>query len=388
MIRQFIHSFNSLYNTVRISSWRYSFFSFMSGLSYFWLFINSSVVNAEVVMLFLLFSATCFGFAALGYFINDFFDISLDAKAGKTNRISETTPFKKLILFSVILLITMIPWIGLAANLFSWILIGIQILLFLLYSLPHLRFKENWLLSAITDACYAYVIPTLLSYNTYLLFFENKFSYTILWLTGSMFFAGFRNILIHQTNDLMNDKKVGVITFPQRAGLKKTVVTVWICLTVEVCFYIIFLLKLATQHHFLYPLIFLYFISVLINYYKYFSKKNKSGTIIQHHFSDHYYQIWIPLLFLLLLLTIDFKWCVFLVLHMLVLVPKHAYNSLISFYRKCVSGLKNIFIKIKFIAAFLVNNSIYYTLRIVGVDLKKKKKSLLEYLTILFFAER
>jgi len=388
MMRSIIHSLYLFYQSVRPAAWRHSFFPFIAGLSYLWLFLFAIPPSADSIWLLVLFFITTSGFAGTGFFINDFFDITIDAKAGKVNRVSKLSSSKKIILFISIITIALLPWVWLPANVFSWVLIGSQFLLFLLYSLPVIRFKDIWYLSGVTDACYAYVIPLLLSCNTYMLFSGGTLDSGIFLVGASMFFAGFRNILIHQIDDIPNDEKADVITLPQKIGLKKTTSLLWICFLFETCLYLGFLINNALHHQLFLTVSILYPLIIGISFFKKFRKQKKPGIIIMNRVNDHFYQIWMPLLCLFFLITVDIRWSILFFLHLLFLVPGHVYVSFVVMGKRLT--IQSVFLfrrvigQLWYIASLVVNNSIYYFLRFFGIDLVKENKSALEYFKFFF----
>jgi 4-hydroxybenzoate polyprenyltransferase len=109
--------------------------------------------------------ATLFGIAGLGYFINDWADIRSDQLAGKPNKVGELSLGVRLLILILLCAFSFLPWLILPMNEYSWALIGIEIILFLMYSLPPLRLKEKGFLGIITDTMYAYISKSYFLFN-------------------------------------------------------------------------------------------------------------------------------------------------------------------------------------------------------------------------------
>ena len=136
-------------SATRISDWRLSFVPFIIGCVYFWASLLHLDFSFFHFLIFCLSICTSFGFAALGYFINEFFDKKHDAQAGKINKLAILTWPKQLFLFLLILVLCFAPWLVLPTSRFSIILITIEILCFLLYSLPFIRLKNTYYFAGI-----------------------------------------------------------------------------------------------------------------------------------------------------------------------------------------------------------------------------------------------
>ena len=108
----------------------------------FLVFIPLSVFSIAVIM----------GFASFGYIVNDFFDKEKDRQAGKKNFLLDKSPAYQTGLILATLIFICFPWFYLPAALYSYILIGIQISLFLIYSVPPFRLKERGAAGLAVDA--------------------------------------------------------------------------------------------------------------------------------------------------------------------------------------------------------------------------------------------
>lgn len=154
---------------------------------------------------------TLTGIAALGYLINDYSDIESDTIAGKRNFFISASFFQKLNAFLVALVMAILPWYWLPYNAYSFGLLAIELVLFVLYSIEPVRLKKRPQLGILADTLYAHVIPVALAGYTFWLASKNSFPF--LFFAGLIFwqfFAGWRNILQHHISDRKPDKKSGV----------------------------------------------------------------------------------------------------------------------------------------------------------------------------------
>src|SRR6218665_977521 len=158
---------NSLARATRLADWQYSFIPQIFGNIYLWLFLFKIRPNVSSIILLICSLLTSLGFAALGYFMNEYFDIEDDTKSGKQNQLAVISKQQKAVLFLSICCVTVLPWLFLPYDSVSLGLINTQCFLFVLYSIPPFRLKKQWFLSVVIDSLYAYVVPFLLSIHTY-----------------------------------------------------------------------------------------------------------------------------------------------------------------------------------------------------------------------------
>lgn len=378
----------------RLNDWRFSFVPFIIGCVYLWFYVFSIQLNFQAVILFLLSLLTTFGFAALGYFINEYFDMAEDAKAGKANKLALVSPGFRLVLLLIFLFATFFPWLWLPADNSTLLLVLAEVGLFILYSVPPIRLKRIPVVSGIADACYAYLVPTILAYHTYLLFsgktLNNSWTISLLLFYVIVFFAGFRNIVVHQVNDVFNDTRSGLVTLPIWAGVKKTNALIALCVLIEVVGMITFSILTALQ----FPAFFIWlaiYLSVIIFklYHWPAAQKNLRYLSIHEtprHFTDIFYQYLFPLFTLALLLYTDWHWILVAFLHFLLLVPALFYKKLeFPFWL----AQKNVVAFAYFLNHHTIipirvagNYVLFYTFLVVGVNLRKRKISAWQYIKL------
>ncbi len=382
--------YRSLLIATRAKDWRFSFIPQIFGNLYLWLILFDIPFSISSVLLLILSLLTSFGFAALGYFINEFFDKEDDENSKKVNKLKLVSSVNQFWLFVLILLFTFLPWLFLPFNNISIVLISTQIALFILYCVPPIRFKKNAYLAVIIDALYAYTIPLLLSYYTYFLFAGSKtiyvsflFAYIFL-----LFIVGFRNIIIHYINDIFKDKLSGTKTLPRIIGVLKTNALLKFLLYSELflCTYVILLVAIKQK------ILYLLFIGVLYLVYKAIiqSKNLKDNIIVNRpirHIPDLYYQVYAPAIILFALVLHNLNWLILLPVHIALFIPFFRLQPIISWLQRISFKLYNIskllyYIVIRQLLSRIVNYTIFFLFLLIGVNLKIRKISALGYFKI------
>jgi 1,4-dihydroxy-2-naphthoate octaprenyltransferase len=373
-VKFFQERYKVFLTATRPGDWRFSFIPFIFGNLYLWMIMLDIAFSLQSLILLLLSLTTSFGFAALGYFINEFFDIKDDAIAGKINKILLLSPLKQLILFLGIVAFTFLPWLWLPFNKFSILLIVLQLLSFVFYSVPPFRLKKSALVSGFLDASYAYILPMLLSYYTFALFAENAQYFSIIAFYGFfLFIIGFRNITIHHINDIFRDKKSGIITLPRLLGVQNTNLLLWCFLIAELLLLIVFCILLIRVHIGFMLLLLPYFFVV----YKTYSLAPDDKVIVFHpvrQSPDIFYQLWFPIISLCILVSSDFYFVVILPLHAFLFIDPQYFEKLKDYLVLIWADY------IRYVISFLINYVIHGLFLLVGINLKKENLSAIEYL--------
>lgn len=144
------------------------------------------------------------------YFFNDLMDVKSDIKVKKISLMQIVD--KKIVIAIVFVLWFAGYWL---VNLITpkiVIYYVLQLTFILFYSIPIIRLKEKGILGVIVDAGYAHIIPIIMLLALANSFIEMNIIFAII-LIAIAFFTGMRDILIHQMNDLENDRKSGTVTF-------------------------------------------------------------------------------------------------------------------------------------------------------------------------------
>lgn len=274
--------------------------------------------------------------AALGHFINDWFDIDEDLASNKKNYVSQLGQSVRFLLLLALSSIALAPWV-IIGYYQIFILVSGQILLFFLYSLPPFRLKKHLYLGVIADAGYAFILPTIVV----ILFADNSrqippiaYGTAVLWATA----AGLRAIISHHINDRKIDKNISPGNVVNRYGIALNIRLCNVLLLPEMLAFG-FILS-ASVNVVLSAIAFVvYLLSqlLLINTYGIrFSAKKKllTGQILLFEF----YERWLPMVVLLGLITADWRF-IFPSLVFLLLFQLAAYYHLYHFTKVFFSSV-------------------------------------------------
>jgi hypothetical protein len=376
------HLANENKGAFRVKDWWWSKVALLMGMIYlFAAWFNISF--EKFIPLSLLSLTTITGFAGMGYLFNDLFDIEKDKQAGKRNFLAGKSALVVITLFLVSAIFVFVPWWFLPKNKFSIILIGVQLTLFIVYSAPPVRLKERGLAGIVTDSLYAHGIPPVLAAYTFSLAAGYTFATTAIavlfaWQTT----AGFRNILIHQWEDLEADEKSGSKNFVARIGAEKFYPAVKWLIEAELVLAIAFFKVLCNINLCFLTctiLIAALTLAVLMLYRNKTIPEFLNG--LWRYFPNNVYEKWFPVAYLILLSFADLRFIILLVLHLLLFNFDFYVQSADKLYGSWKSvAFKGLLVTFKIWLSYPVNYFIYYLFRIFGVDLKKENLSAGEYL--------
>lgn len=189
---------------------------------------------------------TFFSIGFLGYWINDWSDLKTDLVAGKTNLTIGFSTISKLLVFLVLLLLSVFPWIFILPidNIIVTTLV-LQFSLFIIYSCAPIRAKRVPIFGLVLDALYANVIPINLAFYTACLYFKVEFSaviYTLIIIWS--FLYGIRGIIVHHYFDRENDKISGEYNLFNSIHKKLVIKCISFFYLLEIAFRTIALFKL------------------------------------------------------------------------------------------------------------------------------------------------
>lgn len=350
----------------RISEWKNThLLLLLTGIVIWSSYYETTFTAFAHIFFYLFFTALFLG--SFAYYINDFFDIEKDTIAGKSNYAAKHTPFLRLIIIFSLVFLPLLIWYLLNQNTSVLFLIVIEISLLFIYSVSGIRIKERPILSVITDALYAYVIPGMVIICMYInsisLFNISHFIY-LLWL----FLIGIRGILSHHISDYYNDLRSATTTSATRYGINNIVMLQkFIVPPIELIVFIVFLFNIYK------PILLVYILYLILT----FLNTNNRKTIFNKYFLkpevrlinlilDNFYYLWLPFLFLTLLSISNTQY--------LLVIP----FFLVFFFERMKGFFSNVhsllYEWIYRVGSFIVNYSLYYSFLIVGIDLKKRAK--------------
>lgn len=274
----------------------------------YFVLLSGGVENMEVYLYIGLSYITIIGIAGFGYLTNDYADREKDQLANKPNALIGMNPALIVGLFVLFLGLALVPWFFFPTRPISFILLGAELLLFVLYAFPPFRLKEKGLVGVVVDALYAHVIPaTLACYTFWLMRSEPMWSMQlfIICYGGFQFFLGIRNILLHQLKDRESDLASGTRTLATKWPVKRMTNLLITAMVLEVLFIAGFIVA------------FMQFIPgigiagvVLLGFWSFklwnnYVKHNGFGWLnhktIAHDLLDDFYTLWLPVIFLILM---------------------------------------------------------------------------------------
>jgi len=370
---------NKVLAATRAKDWRLSFVPFVMGGVYLWIWWFELPISGRLLWLTFLSLTTTVGFASLGYFINEYFDKAYDARAGKLNKLAFISPAYQFGIFFGTILLTFLPWLWLPFDAVSVWLIIVELLLFLVYSLPVPRWKEHAYFSILIDSTYAYVVPLLLSFHTFsLIAGEHIWPVWLQSFIAGVFFMGVRNIVVHQADDAVKDERAGWITLPNKLGVAGTQKLGKVVLMYEAVLILLFGGLMSIER----PVILVWLAFFIWAFFRFFQSLVTSKMDINAIGVNYTYQYLFPFFILVFLSFQDWLWCFVALTHVLFLVPGHYIEKLVNLLKEAWSlFLRFLLIDIRHFLSMLFNYPIYYLFLLFGVDLKKEGKSAMEYLS-------
>ena len=161
-----------------------------------------------------LFVLACVGIAGFGHLVNDYFDRAADRLSGAPNLVGDRATGSLVAKTFAVFALAWIPWLWLPTDAVILCLLGVEFLLFVMYSMPVVRLKERGLLGPVTDSLYSYTVSTTVATLVFakLAQFHIPVWFSLLLAVWS-FLLGLRQMLAHQILDASRDAHAGVRTF-------------------------------------------------------------------------------------------------------------------------------------------------------------------------------
>jgi hypothetical protein len=277
------------------------------GLAYYLLATGARPVPLSRALPAVLAFMTAFiGVAGFGHVINDLGDLEVDRAAGKRNMMQGKTRLQIALIIAALLAMAWLPWLILPANRWNLTFIGVQLLLLTLYAAPPLRLKTRAIPGVLTDALYAYTIPTLITWTTWggMGGPMRPRSFLLAALIPWSLCAGIKGILAHQDADATHDAASGPTTFVTRYGHARTF---WLLSRVvvpsELACFALMTLAFSRELRFYFPVVVLLFcwrtlrLALLLNIpvrLPWRLPSEEAVTLYGFQFAGDFYRAWFP----------------------------------------------------------------------------------------------
>jgi ectoine hydroxylase-related dioxygenase (phytanoyl-CoA dioxygenase family)/thioesterase domain-containing protein/4-hydroxybenzoate polyprenyltransferase len=276
-------------------------------------------------------TVSMFCVAAYGHVVNDIFDVEVDKKAGKPNRMASLSRGQQTGLSLGLAVLGLIPWWWIGFNPTSGILLAAIYLLLTVYPAPPLRLKERLVFGAVADAATVHAVPTLLVATVFAnLAVPSSPSNNLLAIiaTAWAFAVGIRGILLHQIWDRENDLKSGIQTLATKLGVGT--LRFWInsiVFPLEAILSTALVLVIAqSSPFFLVPCAAYGLMLLLIGQNKFNPSPPEKSYIVLHDF----YEVWLPLSLLILLSLHQPTFLILLGVHIALFYPAIQQRVLVS----------------------------------------------------------
>lgn len=156
---------------------------------------------------------------AWGHVLNDTFDIAADRRAGRSNRMAGLRPASRALLAGGLLVVAFAPAPVLGYGRTATLLLGLEVLLPALYSMPPVRLKERGAAGLLADAGAAHAVPALIVMTAFAHAAGAAEDPTLLLVVGVWsLLLGLDGILWHQRLDRDSDLRAGSRTFATAAA--------------------------------------------------------------------------------------------------------------------------------------------------------------------------
>jgi len=221
-----INKFERIIQMLRIREWLFSKIPFMFIPLVLYISSEPSILVKKELLLCVTYFVYIFFFYGFGYAINDYSDREIDKKVGKMNIMGELSNIKSIFIL-MILVMGCIPFIIVNLKWQTFISIGFVYYWGAAYSIRPFRFKERGIAGLLVSSLAQRTIPLLP------LLCISVDIWGVLVLCGILgFFIGLRYILIHQYQDIENDRKSGTSTYISN-GNHNIAALVYLCFSVE-----------------------------------------------------------------------------------------------------------------------------------------------------------
>jgi hypothetical protein len=250
---------------------------------------------------------TIAGIAGLAYFLNDLGDVKADLLAGKDNAVADMDWRQRTVTLTVFLAAAFGPWLYLPFTRVSALLLGAELVLFVIYCFPPIRLKERGFLGVVADAAYAHALPAVLAVLTFAYMASEPIQGLrdiLLALAAWQLALGMRNIVLHQLQDHAADVAGGNRTLAVAIGPQRlTSILKTMLVPLEILAFAGFALVLADRMPWLLPAYGIYVVLATGRLKLLAQPLPSTLREALYTYGDNFYADWLPLLILGYLLT-------------------------------------------------------------------------------------
>jgi hypothetical protein len=312
---------------------------------YYAALLQTSPVGISVILQACLLMATSVVTALTGYFINDWSDMEDDRIASKHNYVAHFPVWLKSGFLPLMTLLFALLWAAgrrwlpdTQLSLYA-LVVGINILLFILYSLPPFRLKRISYVAPLLDAGYSGTFFYGLAFAAGSIL-PLPYRWSLLWLLCWGIAKGLRNYLSHLSDDADNDRRSGLTTLATIRSPQRIQLIANLLFPIETGLLLLFFFSL--------PVIAVGgLLLCLLFMLRWFRDIRTSATMKYEHLND-LHEIWLPLGVLVQLILADSYYIWLLVFHF-IFFPQHlpkcffsVKNGIFSLFNKKPVSLKDL----------------------------------------------
>jgi 4-hydroxybenzoate polyprenyltransferase len=263
-----------------------------------------SAADTARAILLIAFVGLCAG--SYGHIVNDIFDIEIDRRAGKQNRMAGFARWQRFLFCAVTLVMGFAPAALLSCSRTSLALLAVEYLLPTLYSVPPFRLKESGTLGVLCDAMGAHLVPSL--YVISLLAHHAADPALLRTRTGVAFLCtvaawalclGLIGIIIHEYQDRANDLQSGIRTFATGLLFSRLRRLLSQFYAVEICAFVGLAVTLLTAAPLVAASAILFALTLVVKvarHWIFYRRTHEEATMIQWWQLTHpYYEFYFPL---------------------------------------------------------------------------------------------
>lgn len=279
----------SIGRLIRWSDWYDSKIPFFMLAYYYLLRLGGNPRISDLVLMVPLWVSLS-ALAAFGYMANDYFDVKIDALAGKRRPISRVPPATRVALLGLTITGGILSFVPFASNINALVLLLASYVLALTYSAPPIRLKERGALGMLSVSLAQRVLPLIVVFAIF-----DHFGVDTLILSALSLMIGLRWILIHQVHDRPLDEKAGVSTYVTGKASEKMIDILFWLVWSEVVLLSVALIVMCRSYSGLLVMALLYLL-FQIYLFPYWRRLGRNNLLLSYRYaplSDLYF-LWLP----------------------------------------------------------------------------------------------